>query len=253
LSARQPRASSAIRPVTRLSLSQQVARGLLQFIAAEPVESGQTLPSENDLAARFQVSRPIVREALKSLAATGVVQIVNGKGAVVQPLSGDPLRIFFERAIGADASAVRDLMELRRGIEVESAMLAAQRRGEADLERIKEALERMAPHLYEPDLYSELDLAFHVQIAAASHNTVLYHLVYSIRSSVLESMKQGFSRRRKEMIERTQEVHADLVARIEEQDVDGARLAMIAHFAVPLEELEDELRSPPGREKAAKG
>src|SRR3954454_10814125 len=99
------RARSAITPVTRLSLSEQVARGLLQYIAAEPVEPGQTLPSENALASRFQVSRPIVREALKSLAATGVVQVVNGKGAVVQPLSGDPLRIFFERAIGADASA----------------------------------------------------------------------------------------------------------------------------------------------------
>jgi DNA-binding transcriptional regulator YhcF (GntR family) len=77
--------SAAIEPVKRVSLSEQVARGLLQFIETAPVLPGETLPSEQTLAARFGVSRPIVREALKSLMATGVVQVVNGKGAVVHP------------------------------------------------------------------------------------------------------------------------------------------------------------------------
>jgi DNA-binding FadR family transcriptional regulator len=235
----------AIRPVTRVSLAEQVARGLIEFIEREPVAPGETLPSENTLAARFAVSRPIVREALKALAATGVVQVVNGKGAVVQPLSSDPLRIFFERAIGIDASAVREVMELRRGIEIEAAMLAAERRTEEDLERLEQALDAMAPHLYDPDTYSELDLAFHVVIAGAAHNAVIYHLMTTIRESVHESMRQGFRRRRKELIERTQDLHEDLLRQIAAQDAEGARRAMIAHFAVPLEELSQELEERP--------
>ena len=229
-----------LRPVTRLSLPEQVARELLIFIDTQPVIPGQSLPSQSDLADRFAVSRPTVREALRSLAATGIVRIANGKKAVVQPLSDDPLRIFFERAIGIDASAVREVMELRRGIEVEAAMMAAQRRTGDDLIRLQGVVEQMRQQLTSPDGYSDLDLAFHVELAESTHNAVLYHLVRSIRQTMLKSIREGFRRMKAESQERTQELHERILAAVEAQDVEAARLAMIEHFAVPLTDLNEQ-------------
>jgi GntR family transcriptional repressor for pyruvate dehydrogenase complex len=215
-----------------------VARKLLRFIDMQPILPGEALPSQGELAMRFAVSRPTVREALRSLAATGVVQIANGKRAVVQPLSGDPLRIFFERAIGIDASAVREVMELRRGIEVEAATLAALRRTDEDLRRLHDVLERMRAS---PDpVYSDLDLVFHVEIAAAAHNSVLYHLMLSIRETVLKSIHEGYQRQKEASRRRTQGLHERVLEAVEARDVEGARLAMLEHFAVPLTDLNEQ-------------
>lgn len=226
-----------LRPVSRLALSEHVARELLRFIDMHPVLPGESLPSQSELAARFAVSRPTVREALRSLAATGVVRITNGKRAVVQPLSTDPLRIFFERAIGIDASAVREVMELRRGIEVEAAQLAAMRRTDEDLRRLDDVMDKMRSTLEAPSAYRELDLVFHVEIAAAAHNLVLYHLMLSMRETVLKSIREGFQRLKQESQLRTQELHEQVLAAVVAKDVEGARLAMLEHFAVPLTDL----------------
>jgi DNA-binding FadR family transcriptional regulator len=235
---------AVLRPVSRLALSEQVARELLRFIDMQPVLPGEALPSQSELSGLFAVSRPTVREALRSLAATGVVRIANGKRAVVQPLSGDPLRIFFERAIGIDASAVREVMELRRGIEVEAAMAAAERRTDDDLRRIADVVERMRRALGTPEVYADLDLVFHVEIAAAAHNSVLYHLVLSIRDTVLTSIREGFQRMREDSRLRTQELHERIFEAVAAQDVEEARRAMMEHFEVPLTDLnEQEARS----------
>jgi GntR family transcriptional repressor for pyruvate dehydrogenase complex len=238
-----------LRPVSRLALSEHVARELLRFIDMHPVLPGESLPSQSELAARFAVSRPTVREALRSLAATGVVRITNGKRAVVQPLSTDPLRIFFERAIGIDASAVREVMELRRGIEVEAAQLAAMRRTDEDLRRLDDVMDKMRSTLEAPSAYRELDLVFHVEIAAAAHNLVLYHLMLSMRETVLKSIREGFQRLKQESQLRTQELHEQVLAAVVAKDVEGARLAMLEHFAVPLTDLgeQDSQREFPAR------
>jgi GntR family transcriptional repressor for pyruvate dehydrogenase complex len=234
-----------LRPVSRLALSEHVARELLRFIDMHPVLPGESLPSQSELATRFEVSRPTVREALRSLAATGVVRIANGKRAVVQPLSADPLRIFFERAIGIDASAVREVMELRRGIEVEAATLAAMRRTDEDLQRLNAVMDKMRSTLEAPSAYRELDLVFHVEIAAAAHNLVLYHLMLSLRETVLKSIREGFQRLTPQSQARTQELHERVYEAVEERDEEGARLAMLEHFAVPLADLGEQQNDQP--------
>src|SRR5690242_7080384 len=96
--------ADSLRPVTRLALSEQVARELVRFIDMQPILLGEASPSQSELSERCAVRRPTVREALRSFAATGMVRVASGKRAVVQPLSREPLRIFSERAIGIDAA-----------------------------------------------------------------------------------------------------------------------------------------------------
>ncbi len=80
--------------LSRDTLSDQVARQLLDFIVAHDLKPGARLPSEQTLAQEFQVSRPVIREALRSLAGKSVIDIVNGKGAIIKPLNAQPLGLF---------------------------------------------------------------------------------------------------------------------------------------------------------------
>ena len=86
-------------PLRRETLAEQVADGLITMIEDDALAPGTLLPSEASLAQEFGVSRPVVREALKVLAAKDVVAIANGKGAVVRPISSDPLQAYFLRAL----------------------------------------------------------------------------------------------------------------------------------------------------------
>ena len=109
----------------RETLADQVARSLQQLIETRPIAPGEPLPSEAQLAATFGVSRPIVREALRTLEATGVIDVANGKGATVKPLTGELLSQFFRQASRIRVATRFDLLEVRKGLEVRSAILAA--------------------------------------------------------------------------------------------------------------------------------
>jgi GntR family transcriptional repressor for pyruvate dehydrogenase complex len=112
----------------RDTLAEQVAERLISLIEHDELAPGTLLPAEGKLALEFGVSRPVVREALKVLAAKDIVAIANGKGAMVRPMTSAPLRDFFQRALRNRHSTSVELLEVRKGIEVQSATLAAQRR-----------------------------------------------------------------------------------------------------------------------------
>src|SRR5258706_11663677 len=94
--------------LSRETLSEQAARNLMAFIEAQDLKPGRLLPPETKLAADLGVSRPIIREALKSLAGQGVIEIVSGKGAVVKALDSEPLQLFFQRAMQIEHEAIID-------------------------------------------------------------------------------------------------------------------------------------------------
>ena len=119
--------------ITRGTLADQVTDRLLEYIEAQHLQPGDLLPSETSLVTSFGVSRPVIREALKSLEGKGIIEIVNGKGALIRPIDSDPLRLFFRRAMQMEYGTMLELMEVRKGLEVQSAVLAAQRRDEKDL------------------------------------------------------------------------------------------------------------------------
>jgi GntR family transcriptional regulator, transcriptional repressor for pyruvate dehydrogenase complex len=215
----------------RETLSDQVARSLLDSIENRRVRPGESLPSEAQLAATFGVSRPIVREALRVLEATGVIDVANGKGATVKPLTGELLTSFFRRAARLREGTLIELLEVRKGIEVQSAILAAQRREPADLREMKRLVAEMRRQLQDSERYTKLDAQLHLAIAHASGNTVLRHLVESIRAPLEDTIRAGLQRRiTGEQHERVQILHEELVAAIEVGEADAAGRAMAVHF-----------------------
>jgi DNA-binding FadR family transcriptional regulator len=216
--------------LNRDTLAKQVAQHLLEHIRTHHLLPGASLPSETKLAAGFGVSRAVVREALKLLEARGILEIVNGKSATVRPISGEILLGFFQRAADFNRETFLELIELRRGIEIHSAMLAARRRTPEELAKMRDVVARMREQLRAPDAFSDLDVEFHLLIAAASHNGMLYHLVKSIRDSLKDSILEGLRNRHDEDLENVQRRHEELLAALERGDAEEARRAMDDHF-----------------------
>jgi GntR family transcriptional regulator, transcriptional repressor for pyruvate dehydrogenase complex len=220
-----------LKKLSRETLVEQAERNLLTFIDTQGLKPGDLLPSEGKLAADFGVSRPVIRETLKSLAGKGVIAIANGKGALVQPVNSSPLRQFFQRALLADREAIVELMEVRRGIEALSVELAARRRTPEQVARMADLVAAMRVHLADSDAYTELDVELHLLIAAAAHNTMLYHLVESLRDVLKGSIREGLRRRQTGAeLERVQIHHEAILSAIQSGDAKQAIGAMAAHF-----------------------
>jgi DNA-binding FadR family transcriptional regulator len=141
----------------RETLSEQVAERLIASIEQDHLAPGALLPSEATLAAEYGVSRPVVREALKALAAKDVIAIANGKGAIVQPMSSAPLTDFFARALRNRHATAVELLEVRKGIEVQSATLAAQRRTDAELAALQRVLGALGEAVHDPAAFTARD------------------------------------------------------------------------------------------------
>ncbi len=217
--------------LTRQTLPEQVAENLIDFIASQGLKPGDLLPSTAKLSDSFGVSRPVVREGLRSLASLGIIEIVNGKGAIVKPIDGSLLHLFFQRAVQSHRKSVMELMEIRKPLEIQSTVLATERHTPEDLTKMEETVVEMAQNLNNLETYANLDVEFHLQIAAATRNTMMYYLISSIRESLEDAVLQGLhSRRRPAELERVQQTHELVFEGIRARDADKAAEMMAIHF-----------------------
>lgn len=215
----------------RETLAEQIAAALIEFINAENLKPGDSLPATSVLVAQFGVSRPVIREALKTLEGREIIEIANGRKAIVKPISSRSLTSFFERALTQHKHSLIDLLEVRRGIEVESAYLAAQRRTEQHVSDMRAILTEMELHLHNPEPYTELDLRLHLLIALATHNDLMYHLVESIRGALRDAIMWGLrSRFSEEQLQHVQQLHVEIVQQIADKNPERAAAAMASHF-----------------------
>lgn len=135
------------------------------------------LPKEAELIAAYGVSRTSVREAMKVLAAKGLIEIRQKVGTRVR--SRDLWNVFDNDVLawhhqqGLSEAVMRDLIELRQVIEPAAARFAASRASMADLRRIERAHAAMAEHVADPVGYAESDVEFHMAVFAAAHNALL--------------------------------------------------------------------------------
>jgi len=221
----------ARKKLNRAPLSRQVADNLAETIQNGQFDPGDTLPSEIQLAAEYGVSRPVIREALKTLEGEGLIAIAVGKQATVKPISSDILHSFFERAMAFDRASIRDLIEIRIGLEIQSASLAARRHTVDELQAMQASVKIMRQHLQNLDAYAEHDANLHLLIARASHNRMIYFLLESIRDSVTTTIREGLHKRASVAeYEQIQKRHEQLIEVIASRDEQQAQETMRLHF-----------------------
>lgn len=159
--------------ISRTSLVESVIQHLRAQIESGRWRKDQRIPTEDQLTAQLGVGRNTVREAVRALVHIGMLEVRQGDGTYVRS-QRDPSATM--RRI--DASTLRDLLEVRRALEVEAARLAALRRTESDLDAMRRALDARGSWSDETSLteFVERDGRFHLSIVEASHNAALIEL-----------------------------------------------------------------------------
>lgn len=182
--------------VQRKTLSEQISRSLMEWMAETGLQPGDRLPTELQLAETFGVSRPVVREALRALAALDIVEISTGKPARVKPFSPTLISTFMHWGMSIQAITSIEIHEFRRGIEGEGAALAAVRASAEQKEELRATVRLMHEHQGDFTRLGELDLQLHLQIAAAAQNTVVQLVMESMHQPVADLIDSGLRRMR---------------------------------------------------------
>ena len=225
----------------RSTLPEEIANRLLELIRAQRLRPGDKLPAERTLATAMQVSRPVLREALRALAIMKVVEIRQGSGTYITALEPQQLVSHLDFVFSKDTVALAQVLEARRVIEVGNARLAAARIDEAGIERLDALLAEMRAALGDPDRFSTLDIAFHNVVCGAAANFLLGQFMGIINTLAKVSRERtGASRSVRELALRD---HRQLVQALRSGDPDAAADAMRAH----LQHVEKALASPRAR------
>ena len=218
--------------VVPMRLGDAVIQRITQAIHEGRLKPGDCLPSEARIAASFGVSKPIAREAIRQLAAMGVVHIQQGKPTRVQALDAAPLDRFYRFAVRGRANGLTEAVELRRILEPPIAAHSAERRTVEDVEKLDLILARMEDSLGNVPRWIEADLDFHEAVAASSGNRLLDFQIRGLRPVIREVMEIFNSReaRGPEDWRRTFERHVRVVEAIRAGDPAAAEAAMNKHF-----------------------
>lgn len=204
-------------PLIKRSLVDQALEQLRERIKSGAWVVGQRLPTEPELAAELGISRNTVREAMRVLAFSGLIDIRQGDGSYLRGLV-DPLATL--QALSR--CSLDQARETRHILEVEAIGLAALRRTEEDLVGLREALSVSGAHFHgDLDHYIACDLVFHRRLIDAAHNPMLSEL-YRYFSSVIG----GAIRQTMDITPRRQSVfdlHINLLDAVEQQDPERAK------------------------------
>jgi GntR family transcriptional repressor for pyruvate dehydrogenase complex len=198
-------------------------------ILSGELPAGAKLPSERQLAETYAVSRPIVREVLRSLAERNLIEVFPARGSYVRDVRPtDPagmLDLHYRRS----QATPRDLVEARMMLECTAAALAAARASAEDLSCMADALHsfQLEKGVYER---AQIDLAFHATIARAAHNPVIESMFGSIANLALDLMLRSLSDA--EVTRASTPYHVQVYDAIAQGDSEAARAAMAAHLAV---------------------
>jgi len=209
-------------------LYMQVVDRIRSWIMKGYVKEGDILPSERELAQLFNVSRMPVSQALKILEFLGVVHHVRGKGVCVKKIEINHVLNNIGFLVLDPQRGLHDLFEARQAIEIQAARLAVQRRSDADLEVMEDALLEMERNIIMKKDVSNASLRFHSALINATNNDV----IIKINEFLMELLK--FSRQ-ESLKETTQQdialmQHKQIFKAIKQQDADAAVAAMQEHL-----------------------
>jgi GntR family transcriptional repressor for pyruvate dehydrogenase complex len=215
-----------------LRLAESVSDEIATALFDGRIPPGEALPSEGEIARDFGVSKPIAREALRQLAAAGLIVTQQGKLARAKALNGDSLDRIYGYAVRSSLERLREANEMRLVIETGIARLAARRQARPGCLAMERALDDMHRALRDPAAFTEADILFHLGMALATGNTMIRVQMEGLRS-VQREVSELFSRR----ADRTDADWHATVARhqaiydaIAAGDADRAEQMMVAHF-----------------------
>lgn len=179
----------ALQSTRKSALVDQVIEQLRRQISDGEWGLGSRIPTESELAEMLGVGRNTIREGVRALAHAGLLEIRQGAGTFV--VGRSEVTAAVRRRIAASSAA--DTMEVRRGLEIEAARLAAARRDDADIRKLRILLaEREATfEVRDAEAFIDADLALHRAVAEASHNKLLHDMYVDLSDSMRKAVEVG--------------------------------------------------------------
>lgn len=212
-------------------LVERVIRSVHDLIRAEGLRAGDGLPSETSLALRFGVSRVVVREAFRSLAALKLIDLGTGRRARVAAPDSSVLALALDHSVHIDQTSVQQILDVRRTIEMRTVVLCALRRSEAEAGTIGRLAHAMGTDFADGPSVMEHDIAFHEAIAGASRNPLFALVVGAFHVVTRQTWPIGWMTRATDDARRTSVAcHIEIAAAIAAKAPDRAERAMAKHF-----------------------
>ncbi|MCL6611775.1 MAG: FadR family transcriptional regulator [Peptococcaceae bacterium] len=220
------------KPIKTKKIYEEIIEQVKVLIAEGALSPGDRLISERELADKLQVGRSAVREAFRALEAMGIIEIRPGEGTFIREANTLPFMEVLAHLLVTEQNSVRELLELRKILEVESAGLAALRHTAEEIEKMERHLEQMRLDILNGELGEQADMNFHYAIAEATHNSLLLKLM----NAIADTMRTGLRQAREKLYrtpgtpERLLREHIEICHQIKKSNVEGARRAMLEHL-----------------------
>ncbi|MBV8190072.1 MAG: FadR family transcriptional regulator [Alphaproteobacteria bacterium] len=208
-------------------------------LLAGSLKAGDRLLAERDLALALGVSRPVLREALRSLAILGLLDIRQGRGAFVRSADAAVLGQALTLCLAPEPNILDDVLQARIAIECQAIRLACERAADRDLQSIAALLDALVDSLDDPKRGGQADYAFHLALVRASGSGALMKIYEAIAPLL---MRSHVERRRDTFREPAitsglVEAHRQVFVALAERDPDAAERRLREHFRIG-----DELR-----------
>jgi GntR family transcriptional regulator, transcriptional repressor for pyruvate dehydrogenase complex len=220
-------ADDSLRPLARPRLYEQVVGRLREYVRSAGLRAGDRLPAERELAERLGVSRTSVRQAIEALEVQGLIEVRHGDGTYLlrDHLDTEPLQDMIERK-----RLLPDVLDARDAVETKLAELAADRRQEADLVALDDAIAAMRAAVARGELGTAENERFHGAIVAAARSPLLAEFMASSAVAVAVAESRRESLRQPGRPPQSLRQHEEILAAIRARDPAAAAAAMHRHM-----------------------
>ncbi|WP_328332922.1 MULTISPECIES: FadR/GntR family transcriptional regulator [unclassified Streptomyces] len=226
------------------------AERILEYVVQEGLQPGVRLPTEKDLADEVQMSRTVVREAVKILSAIGRLSVQKGRGIYVAEPEQSSWQASLANFLPADLRQVDELFEFRRHVETTTANLAAQRATPTQVKAVREAAHRSSLAAEQGDIeaFNSADEAFHAGIADAAANMFFASTLDAVRRLQCQATIIGLAGVAGGSLLVAARQHEEIAAAIGSGEPDRAEGLMAEHISMTAQQFQREIwrRVAPG-------
>jgi GntR family transcriptional repressor for pyruvate dehydrogenase complex len=211
----------------------KIVEQIRDLIKEGRLKPGDKLPPEQILAEKFGTSRPSVREALSALEILGITESRGGKGNFIKDNPDTPLYEQGFRELEEEESPF-EILEARKAVETEIVGLAAKKATKEDIVSIRESLDKMKSAMTNIPGIMEFDREFHINIAKAAHNSLLFSMMTYLADLLKEKLWINLKEKSWSIPGRPQkyfEEHTEIFCAIKNKDSEDARKRMYDHLA----------------------
>jgi len=220
----------------------KIVEQIMNLIKEGKLKPGEKLPPEQILAEKFGTSRPSVREALSALEILGITESRGGKGNFIRDNLGSPLYEQRFKELEEEESPF-ELLEARKAVETEIVGLAAKKATRMEITTIQESLNKMKGAMANIPEIMEFDREFHINIARAAHNSLLFSMMTYLSDLLKEKLWINLKEKSWSIPGRPQkyfEEHTEIFNAIKNKDSKDARKRMYDHLASVEKDLLNE-------------